>query len=129
MKTFKTFSLFIAALAIIALSSPSVFSQKKGKDFKNKTPEERAKLQTDMMKSKLSLTADQQGKIEVINLSYAKKFEPIIKSKDSKITRLKQARSLQKAKDSELKKVFTAEQFKTYEKFKDELKSKLKDKM
>lgn len=50
-------------------------------------------------------------------------------SNDSKFTRLKQAMALQKSKDSELKMVFTPEQYKQYEKIEDELKGKLKQKM
>jgi hypothetical protein len=107
----------------------AAFAQNKANDFKHKTPEERAKFQTEMMRTKLNLNAEQQSKIEVINLNYAKKFEPIIKSSDRKITRFKQAMSLQKAKDEELKKVFTAGQYQQYEKFKETLKSTLKDKM
>lgn len=129
MKTPKITNFFVALLALSISSLTSAFAQNKANDLKHKTPEERAKFQTEMMKSKLNLNAQQQGKIEVINLNYAKKFEPIIKSSDSKMTRFKQAMSLQKAKDEELKKVFTAGQFQQYEKFQEELKGKLKDKI
>lgn len=129
MKTPKITNLFVALLVLSVSGLTSAFAQNKANDLKHKTPEERAKFQTEMMRTKLNLNAQQQSKIEVINLNYAKKFEPIIKSSDSKITRFKQAMSLQKAKDEELKKVFTAGQYQQYEKFKEALKSTLKDKM
>ncbi|QNR82914.1 hypothetical protein H9N25_13045 [Pedobacter riviphilus] len=129
MKVPKIINRFAAISVLLICGSSSAFSQNKENNFKNKTPEERAKFQTEMMKSKLNLNAEQQSKIEGINLNYAKKFEPIIKSSDSKISRFKQAMSLQKAKDEELKKVFTASQYKQYEKFQEELKGKLKDKI
>lgn len=129
MKTPKITNLFVALLALSVSGLSSAFAQNKANDLKHKTPEERAKFQTEMMKSKLNLNAQQQSKIEVINLNYAKKFEPVIKSNDSKIARFKQAMSLQQAKDEELKKVFTASQYQQYEKFQEALKSTLKDKM
>ena len=129
MTTPKITNFFVALLALSISGLIPAFAQNKGNDLMHKTPEERAKFQTEMMKSKLSLNAGQQSKIEVINLNYAKKFEPIIKSSDSKITRVRQAMSLQKAKDEELKKVFTASQYQQYEKLKEALKGTLKNKM
>jgi hypothetical protein len=129
MRTTKITNFYVALLVLSVSNLTSAFAQNKANDLKHKTPEERAKFQTEMMRTKLNLNAQQQSKIEVINLNYAKKFEPIIKSSDRKITRFKQAMSLQKAKDEELKKVFTAGQYQQYEKFKETLKSTLKDKM
>jgi len=129
MKTLKTTKLFVALLALSILSLTSAFSQNKANDLMNKTPEDRAKVQTEMMKNKLNLSTEQQTKIEAINLNYAKKFEPVIKSSDSKLTRYKRAKSLQKAKNEELKKVLTTSQYQRYEKSKETLKSTLKDKM
>jgi len=129
MKTPKTINFFLALLVLSISGLTPAFSQNKENDLLNKTPEERARFQTEMMKSKLKLNAGQQAKIEVINLNYAKKYEPIINSSNSKITRLKQAMSLQKAKDEELKNVFSDDQYKQYEKLKKELKNTLKNKM
>jgi len=129
MKTPKITNFFVALFALSICSLTSAFAQTKGNNLKHKAPEERAKFQTEMMKSKLNLNTEQQSIIEVINLNYAKKFESVIKSSNSKITRFKQAMSLQKAKDEELKKIFTAGQYQQYEKFQEELKSTLKDKM
>ncbi|MGQ7854381.1 hypothetical protein ACUN24_09040 [Pedobacter sp. WC2501] len=129
MRTPKITNFYIALLILSVSGLTSAFAQNKANDLKHKTPEERAKFQTEIMRTKLNLNAEQQSKIEVINLNYAKKLEPIIKSSDRKITRFKKAMSLQKAKDEELKKVFTAVQYQQYEKFQKALKSTLKNKM
>jgi uncharacterized SAM-dependent methyltransferase len=124
----KSFNLFFVSISIAVFFSTPIYAQNIGKDFKDKTPEERAKFQTDMMKNKLSLKADQEVKVQAINLNYAEKFDPIIKSNDNKLSRFMRAMDLQKAKDAELKKVFTAEQYKQYEAIESELKAKMKGK-
>lgn len=96
--------------------------------MQDKTPQERAKFQTEMMKSKLGLDSMQASQVEAINLKYALKNEPILKSDNSKLSKFKQLRSLQKEKESELKKVFTSEQYKQYQDFKEEMKAQLKEK-
>jgi hypothetical protein len=116
-------------LPIIILFFTQMTMAQQATDLKNKTPEQRAGFQTSMMKSKLNLDSDQAAKVQAINLKYAQKFEPIIKSGDSRFSRLRQARALQKAKDAELKTVFTAGQYKQYQDFEAEMKEKLKDKM
>ncbi|MFS2189768.1 hypothetical protein ACCC92_24040 [Mucilaginibacter sp. Mucisp84] len=96
--------------------------------MQDKTPQERAKFQTEMMKSKLGLDSMQASQVEALNLKYALKNEPILKSDNSKLSKFKQLRSLQKEKESELKKVFTSEQYKQYQDFKEEMKAQLKEK-
>jgi hypothetical protein len=115
------------AIAILFFTQTAIAQQ--ATDLKNKTPEQRAAFQTSMMKSKLNLDSDQATKVQAINLKYAQKFEPIIKSDDSRFSRFRQAKALQKAKDAELKTVFTASQYKQYQDFEAEMKDKLKDKM
>jgi len=101
-------------------------AQNKGLDLQNKTPEQRAEQQTSMMKKELKLDATQLDKIKAINLKYAYKFEPLLKSEDSQMSRFKQARDLQKVKEEELKAVFTADQYKKYEEMKKKMKNRLK---
>jgi anion-transporting ArsA/GET3 family ATPase len=93
--------------------------------LKNKTPEERAQLLTSLMKTRLNLDTGQLAQIQTINLKYALKNEPIIKSDANKLTKLKQLKALQKKKEDELKKVFTAEQYKQYQAFEAEMKGKI----
>jgi hypothetical protein len=95
----------------------------------DKTPEERAQFQTNLLKSKLNLDSGQVTRLQAINLKYALKNDPIIKSDAGKFSRFRQIKALQKEKDEELKKIFTAEQYKQYEAFKTEMKDKMKEKM
>jgi Spy/CpxP family protein refolding chaperone len=88
----------------------------------NMTPEERAKQQTEMMKTQLNLTPAQEPKVNAINLKYAKKMQEARNTTDT-AARRKSFESLNKQKDAELKTVFTAEQFKTYQKLIEEIKA------
>jgi len=96
-------------------------------DIKNKTPEQRAQLQTSLMKSKLQLDAGQIVKAQAINLKYAQKMEPVIKGNDGKLKKYRVAMSIMKDKDAEFKKILSAEQYKHYQDFEEELKKKARD--
>jgi hypothetical protein len=102
----------IFLITLILLSS-SLFSQQQG--MRNASPEERAKRQTEMMKTELNLTAVQEPKVNTINLKYAKKMQDVRKMTDTAAQR-KSFESLNKQKDAELKPVLTADQFKAYQK-------------
>jgi hypothetical protein len=67
--------------------------------------------------------------VQAINLTYARKMQAIIKSDDGRVSKMKQARNLQEAKDQELKGVFTPAQFKQYKDFEEEMKAKLMEKI
>ncbi len=121
--------LMAAIVALIVLLGKPAAAQTGMPDFKNSTPEQRAQFQTEMMKSKLKLDAAQEAKVQAINLKYAGKMQAIIKSDDGRFSKMKQARSLQEAKDNELKAVFNATQYKQYKDFEEEMKEKLKEKM
>ena len=56
--------------------------------LKDTTPEQRADLQTEFVKSKLGLTAEQEKAVADINLKYAKKMDPIIKGSAGKFMKL-----------------------------------------
>jgi len=78
------------------------------------------------MKTRLKLNAGQVTKVQAINLKYAEKFQPIIKSTDSRPVKLKAAMALQKDKDKELQAVFSKEQYEEYIAFEQEFRSKLR---
>ncbi len=119
---------FVLIITILfGLQSSCSFGQQKSiKDLKNSTPEQRADFQTKLMKAKLKLDAGELTKVQAINLKYARKFEPIIKSNDNRFSKLKQAMALQKEKDQELQAVFNKDQFNQYQEFEQELRSKMK---
>jgi hypothetical protein len=92
-------------------------------------PAERAKKQTEWMRTHLNLTDAQAAQAESINLNYANKTEQLRINAQDKRQKLKTLKSYAKAKDDELKKVFTAEQYKTYQAKKEELKDELHQEM
>jgi len=120
-------------LIIILIATANLFttghSTAQTSNMKDSTPEQRAQFQTTMMKSKLNLDSGQITKIQAINLKYAQKFQPILKSSDGKLSRFRQAKALQKQKDTELQAVFTKDQYKKYQDFEEEMKSKMKERL
>jgi len=125
----KALWLIAAVITVTILLGKPAIAQTGMPDFKNSTPEQRAQFQTEMMKGKLKLDAAQESKVQSINLTYARKMQTIIKSDDGRFSKMKQARSLQEAKDQELKNVFTPAQFKQYKDFEEEMKAKLMEKV
>lgn len=115
------------SLLIIAFARPVMAQSTTA--MKNKTPEERAQFQTNLLKEKLSLDSGQTAQLNKINLKYAQKNEPIIKGNGSKFSKFKEIKDLQKQKDAELKNIFTADQYKQYQALQTEMKDKMKAQM
>jgi hypothetical protein len=118
----------LAFSLIILLTGTSAFSQPQGREQgrSNATPEERAKHQTEMMKTQLSLTSAQEQKVSAINLKYANKMEDLRKTPENDAQH-KAAMSIQTQKDNELKGVLTDTQYKDYLKKKEEMKNRRHD--
>lgn len=115
-------------LAIITLLSVTAKAQTP-EDFKNTTPGQRAQWQTDLMKNKLQLTDNQTPQVAAINLKYAKQMEPVIKGDGGKLAKFREAKRINEAKDADLKKVFTTDQYAKWEQAKEEMKEAMKKKM
>lgn len=124
----------LAALALAGLLAvPRASSAQMGGSMKdalaNSTPAERAAFQTDVMKEKLALTAEQAPKVQAINLETAQKMEPVIKGAEGPVVKLRQAREIETQKTSALEKVLTPDQFRKYLVMRDEMKQKLEEKI
>lgn len=87
--------------------------------------EDRAKKQTEKMKTELKLTAAQEPKVQAINLKYAKKMDALRKESDQGTDRMKQFENLSKEKEAELKPILTADQMKGYQKMMEEYKNRM----
>lgn len=118
---------FLAACLMAICTATTVKAQDAKAALKESTPEQRAQLQTTLMKTKLSLDSAQVTKVQAINLKSAQKLDPILKSDGRKLKMMREVMSIQKEKDADLKTVLTDEQYKQYEKMKDELKQRLMD--
>ena len=117
----------VAALSLLIVVTAS--AQNEMEKLKSSTPEERARLQTEMMKTKLGLTTDQTPKVAAINQKYAQRMEPIIKGQEGPLMRLRQMREVGQAKEAELKGVLSPEQFQKYLAEKQEMREKFEDKL
>ena len=113
----------IVTLVILLMAGPLANAQ----NTESKTPEERARFQTEWMNRKLGLNETQQNQVETINLKYAQKNEPVLKSKERRITKLKKLKSIQGEKDAELKTVLSPEQYEKYQVLVEEMKEKVKE--
>ena len=112
------------ALALALLALPAMAQQGR---WASSTPEQRAQKQTEMMKEKLALTADQLPKVEAINLDAAKKGQAIFTGSQPRAEKLKAARDIQQAKEAALKDVLTPDQFTQYQSARDEYKEQMKE--
>lgn len=90
------------------------------------TPQEKAAKKTAWMKTNLGLSDDQVKQVEPINLEYAQKNYDLKNntalSKEDKETQMKKNDD---EKDAKLKAIFSADQFKTYEAKKKEMKEEM----
>ena len=120
-------ALLVAAMSLLIVVAAG--AQNEMEKLKSSTPEERARLQTEMMKVKLSLTSDQTPKVAAINQKYAQRMEPIIKGQEGPLMRLRQMREVGQAKEAELKGVLSPEQFQKYLAEKQEMREKFEDKL
>jgi hypothetical protein len=97
--------------------------------LKKSTPEQRAQMQTDYLKTNLSLDDAQTEKIAAINLKYAQKMEPVIKGGGARFSKMRAAKNINEQKEAEYKEVLTDEQYKKYQQVKEDMKEKAKEKM
>lgn len=118
LRTLTTLMVVILTLISIGLTAQPGRGEGKG----GRTPDERSKRLTEMMKKELKLNADQEKKVAAINLKYAKKMDEIRKNggdRDEKKTDL-----IIKERESAFKTVLTPDQFKTYQKLAAEMKNR-----
>lgn len=90
------------------------------------TPQERAKLQTEKMKTALPLKEDQIKSIHALNLKYAEIMQKeVFDQGASQWTMYTKGSEINKHKEKELKKLLSDAQFKNYEKMKAEMRKQM----
>lgn len=117
---------FILGIAITFLTPSHATAQED--TFNNSSPEERAQLQTEWMRSELSLDSTILPVVNSINLKYSKKIQSLRKTGGSRIQKYRDFKVLSDAKDTELRKTFTKEQFRLYQLKKEEMEKNMKQK-
>jgi hypothetical protein len=123
--------LFITVQVVVAQTTPTPPANNGNMNRREKladtTPEQRASQQTARMKKQLALTTEQEPTVAAINLKYAQQMQTLIETGGRNRQTMKQARDMAASKDAELKTVFTADQYKQYDTFRDEQKDRLKE--
>gem|GEM_PF-883788 len=119
-------------LMIIMVLGISVLAQAQTKQHKgHKTPEQKAQQFTAVLQKKLSLTADQSAKVNIILVKRATQMDSLKKATvtaDNKKANKQARKAILLSADKDLKAVFTASQTQTYEQLKAQLKEKHKNK-
>ena len=98
-------------------------------ELKNSTPEERATLQTDWMKTNLSLDEKATEAVSAINLKYAKETQALMDSGGPKLGKMMTFRRNSDAKDAEMRALMTPEQYSQYEQKKTQMEEMVKQKI
>jgi hypothetical protein len=114
MKLCETATALVLGAAVVLGGVPIASAQMDMDKLENSTPGERAKAQTMMMKSKLSLTPEQTPKVEAINQKYAERMDPVIKGSAGPLVRMREMQEINTQKEAELKQVLSPEQFEKY---------------
>ncbi|MGV3638224.1 MAG: hypothetical protein ACO1NQ_11345 [Flavobacteriales bacterium] len=110
-------------MIIAALASMTVAAQAQEKA--RKTPEERAKARTERMTKELSLSPEQQAKVEAINLKYADQVEAVRAEHEAERTAKRDAaKAMHDAHDAEMKAVLTPDQYTKWVAQKEEARAK-----
>lgn len=118
---------FLIAACVVAVAAPAVSADEAG--VIQSRPEQRAAIQTQFMKDRLSLPADVLAKVQAINLKYAQQMDPVLKGTDGKLAKMQKARGIMAAKDSELKAVLSPSQFEAYDDAKDDIKAAMESRL
>jgi hypothetical protein len=126
--TWKRMTLILAAAILLAGSSASAQGGDMDK-LKSTTPEERATLQTMMMKEKLGLTPQQLPAVKQINLEAATQMQPVITGSEGKLMKLRTAKAIESQRDSQLQGVLSPPQYQQWLAQKEEMRQKIEQKL
>lgn len=113
-------------MALTLLLAIAIKSNAQADSLKH-SPEKRAQVQTDKMKTNLTLSDDQYKKIYDINLKYAKKRQESMQAGDDRRAKMKEMKVSNDDKNNELKAVLSEDQFTKYQEMQKEMKAKRKN--
>lgn len=114
MKTRKILFSIVTVIGVIGLTSFTLRKADLHKFFQ-RTPEARANMITEIMKSKLSLTDDQFEKAYQINLKYAQLSQSYLESENSMTENKDKLVGINQDRKKELRAILTPEQLKQAE--------------
>ena len=116
-------------VALVVMGITASYAQRPGKPGReNQTSEQRAEKAATAMQQKLSLTADQKQKIQQIELDRIKKNEEWRKNDEGAMKgKMEERKAYNKATQDKIDGVLTADQKKTLDASRAEMKEKMKD--
>lgn len=127
MMVLKVKKKWISLVTVLVLTTFMVSAQNK-EAIQNGTPEQRAQMQTEWMKTNLALSSTQTQQVYSLNLQYARKNAPILQSNDGKLSKYKKLKALQNEKSVALTKILDTEQYKKYQELKEQMLKTIKGK-
>lgn len=110
----KCFLGSLVLFAVLCVIPSASFAQKPD-------PEVVARIETDFMKKQLKLDSSTESVVHEINLKYEKENYRIMNSDISKVDKLKEIKQNSDAKDEEMKRVLSKDQYEKYIKLKKDL--------
>jgi hypothetical protein len=122
-------SVFPIALALCLVLSAAARAQGMADTLKSSTPQDRATFQTEYMKDKLALTAEQLPKVSALNLDTAQKMEPILKGDEGPLLKLRAMKGIEAQKETALQGILTPDQFQKFLAMREDMKQKLEQKL
>lgn len=122
-----TFNRMLAIVGLVLLINSAGAQLKLDKVMTDTTPEERANLQSIKMRDKFSLSEEQYQQVQEINLKYARKMQSVYNTDQGKLKRLKGMKSVGEEKDKELKRVLSSSQYEMYQRQKEEVRKKSRE--
>ncbi len=127
----KFFTLSLAAVLMLTggMASAQNQMQTKMQELAQTTPDQRAELQTSMMKTKLSLTDQQLPEVQKINLDTATQMQPVIAGSDGPLIKMRKAKTIEAQRDTALQKVLTPDQYKQWQAEKEQMKQQIQTKL
>jgi protein CpxP len=116
-------------IALVVMGITASYAQKRERAGReNQTPEQRAEKAATALQQKLSLTADQKQKVQVIELDRIKKNEEWRKADENAMKgKMEERKTFMKASKDKMNAILTADQKKTLEASRAEMKDKMKD--
>lgn len=114
---------------VLALLAAGFASGQDLEKLKDTTPEQRATVQTELMKASLGLAPAQVERVAAVNLKYAQQMQPVIAGSEGPLRKLSAMQRVNEAKEGELRVVLSDAQFQKYLAGREELRRRFEEKI
>lgn len=119
----------LALVTLLLFGSAAASAQGQLDQLAKTTPEQRAKVQTLVMKEKLSLSDQQIPAVEKINLDTATAMQPVLESTDGPLIKMRKARAVEEQRDAALQQTLQPAQYQQWLAEKEAIRQKAEEKV